>query len=262
MRLRPILERFAGRARGFALLEMGVVLAVLAVMLTGLALPLAAQVQLHRQAELRRTLREARDALLGFAATHGRLPCPAVDGGNGLEAFAPGADASTGECAAFYGGYLPAATLGLAGLDSEGFLRDPWGSPNNRIRYAVYGGAVGGVANPLTRTDGLQAATLSGIGAAPRFLVICSSGREATGAGCGPATRQLTRRAAFVILSLGPNATATPAPASDEARNLDGDAVFVSHEASAEPGNAFDDMLLWEPIHLLTHRLIVAGRLP
>jgi hypothetical protein len=28
------------------------------------------------------------------------------------------------------------------------------------------------------------------------------------------------------------------------------------------PGNEFDDVLLWVPIHLVMHRLIVAGRLP
>ena len=250
-------------AAGFALLEICVMLAVLAVLLGGLALPLAAQVQMRRQEELRRQLEDARDALMGFAAAQGRLPCPAVDGGNGLEAFAACGDASTGACEDFYGGYLPAATLGLSGVDSEGFARDPWAGPRNRIRYAVFGAAsVNGVANPLTRTDGMRAATLAGLGNAAHYIFICSSGREASGSGCGPAALQLTRRAAFVIFSLGPTAGALPAAGSDEARNLDGDAVFVSRAASIASGNEFDDVLLWVPIHLVTHRLIVAGRLP
>jgi len=116
--------------------------------------------------------------------------------------------------------------------------------------------------NALTRTDGLQAATLAGVGNADHFLFVCSSGAEANASGCGPAARQLTRRAAFVVFSLGPNAPSVPAPGSDEARNLDGDAVFVSREPSLVPGNAFDDTLLWVPVHLLTHRLLLAGRLP
>ena len=256
-------RRIRDVARGYALLEAWIVLAILTVLLSGLALPLAAQVQLRRQEEVRRQLEEARDALMGFAATHGRLPCPAAEGSNGLESFAPGADASTGACADFYGAYLPAATLGLGAVDSDGYARDPWGSPRNRVRYAVFGGAsVNGVANALTRTDGMQAATLAGLGNASHYLFICSSGREASGSGCGPAARQLTRRAAFVVFSLGPDAPATPPAGSDEARNLDGDAVFVAHEATNTPGNAFDDVLLWVPIHLVTHRLIVAGRLP
>ncbi|HXS51881.1 MAG TPA: hypothetical protein VN782_05065 [Usitatibacter sp.] len=248
------------RARGFALLEVWIALVVLALLLGGLAMPLAAQVEMRRGEELARQLEEARDAVMGFAATQGRLPCPAVDGGDGTEAFAPGADASTGACADFYGGYLPAATLGVHGVDARGFARDPWATPANRLRYAVFGGAVNAIANPLTRTDGMRSATLAGLGAAPHFLFICSSGSEASASGCGPASRQLTRRAAFVIFSLGANAT--QAPGSDEARNLDGDAVFVSREASNVPGDAYDDVLLWVPIHLVTHRLLLAGRLP
>jgi type II secretory pathway pseudopilin PulG len=256
-------QRIRDVPRGYALLEAAIVLVLLTVLLSGLALPLAAQVQLRRQEELRRQLEDARDALMGFAATHGRLPCPSTDGSDGLETFAPGNDASTGACADFYGAYLPAATLGLPNVDGEGYARDPWGSPRNRMRYAVFGGvSINGVANALTKTDGMQAATLAGLGNASHYLFICSSGREASGAGCGPAARQLTRRAAFVVFSLGPNAPAVPAAGSDESRNLDGDAVFVAHEASNAPGDAFDDVLLWVPIHLVTHRLIVAGRLP
>jgi type II secretory pathway pseudopilin PulG len=252
------------RAGGFALLEAWIVLALLTVLLGGLALPLAAQVQIRRQEELRRQLEDARDALMGFAATHGRLPCPSIEGAGGVESFAAGDDASTGGCADFYGAYLPAATLGVMNVDSDGYARDPWGSPRNRIRYAVFGAgtAINGIANALTRSDGMQAATLAGLGNASHFLFICSSGREASGSGCGPAARQLTRRAAFVVFSLGPNAPAIPPAGSDEARNLDGDAVFVAHEASSVPGAEFDDVLLWMPIHLVTHRLIVAGRLP
>jgi type II secretory pathway pseudopilin PulG len=258
MRSRP-----SPSAAGFALLEVWVVLVVLAVLLGGLALPLAAQVQMRRQEELRRQMEEARDAVMGFAAAQGRLPCPAIEGSGGAEAFAPGADAASGECADFYAGVLPAASLGLAGVDADGFARDPWGSPRNRLRYAVFGGAsVNGVANALTRTDGMRAATLAGLGAASHFLFICSSGAQASASGCGPASRQLTRRAAFLIFSLGPTATATPLAGSDEARNLDGDAVFVARESSSAPGLEFDDVLLWVPIHLVTHRLIVAGRLP
>jgi len=254
--------RIPETARGFALLEAWIALMVLALLLGGLALPLAAQVQMRRREEAARQLEEARDAVMGFAAAQGRLPCPAVEGGAGTEGFAPGGDPSSGACADFYGGYLPAATLGLSGVDAQGFARDPWATPASRVRYAVFGGAVNGIDHALTRTDGMRAATLAGLGAAPHFLFMCSSGSEASAADCGPASRQLTRRAAFVIFSLGADAAQAPAPGSDEARNLDGDAVFVSREASDAADNAFDDVLLWVPIHLVTHRLIVAGRLP
>jgi len=152
----------------------------------------------------------------------------------------------------------------LAYLDADGFVRDPWGSEQNRIRYAVFGAgaSVNGVVNPLTRSDGMRAATLAGLGAAPHFLFICSTGIAASPSGCGPAVNQLTRRAAFVLLSLGADAPNAPDAGSDEARNLAGNPVFISHEAAATPGNAFDDLVAWMPVHLMAHRLVVAGRLP
>ena len=249
---------------GFTLIEVMVVLVILTVMLSGLALPLAAQLQMRRQEEARRQLDEAKEALLGFAVAHGRLPCPASPGSNGVESFAAGGDAINGNCSNFYDGYLPGATLGLAPLDPEGFVRDPFMTSRSRVRYAVFGGGadVNGVVNPLTRANGMQSATLAGLGAAPRFIVICSSGAHASASGCGPATSQLTFRAAFVLLSLGPNGATEPAPGTDEARNLAGNPVFVHHEPSAVAGSEFDDLVQWVPVHLVVNRLLVAGRLP
>lgn len=253
----------AVRAAGFTLVEMMVVLLIIASLATGLMIPLAAQVQARRAETTRQQLDEARDALLGFAAAHGRLPCPATPASRGMESFAPAGHAGNGACDTFHGGLLPAAALGLSGLDAEGFLRDAWGGPANRIRYAVFGGlAVNGVMNPLTRANGLQSATLAGLGAASHYLYICAEGAPASAAGCGPAANQLTRRAAFVLLSAGLNAGEAPRPGSDEARNLDGDAVFVSHEASLARGREFDDIVQWGAIHLVINRMILAGRLP
>ena len=249
-------------ARAFTLVEVMVAMLVLAVLAASLAIPIAAQVHARRLDEARRQLDEAKDALLGFAAAHGRLPCPATAASRGQERFAAGGGAADGACETFQGGWLPAAALGLAPLDAEGFARDPWGAPANRVRYAVWGGTINGVAHALTRSDGMRAASLAGLGAAPHYLFVCSSGARADASGCGPAALQLTRRAAFVLLSPGLNAALGAAPGSDEARNLDGDAVFVSREAATGPGGEFDDLLQWVTIHLLIHRMVSAGRLP
>ena len=247
---------------GFTLVELMVALLVLTVALSALAIPLAAQRHSRRLDDARRQLDEARDALLGFAAAHGRLPCPATATSRGQESFAPGSGAADGACETF-AGLLPAAALGLWPLDDQGLTRDPWGAASNRLRYAVWGGdSVNGVRNPLTRGDGMRAASLAALGAAPAYLFVCSSGAAASASGCGPASNQLTRRAAVVLLSAGANAVRTPPPGSDEARNLDGDAVFVSREASNTPGDEFDDLLQWVPIHLVVHRMLGAGRLP
>ena len=240
-----------------------VVIVILTLLLSGLALPLAAQLQVRRAEETRRTLDGARDALLGFAASHGRLPCPASETSAGEEAFAPGGDASNGNCETFYAGWLPAATLGLSPVDAGGYLRDAWDTPRNRVRYAVFGNAaVNGVANPLTRASGLRMATLPALGAASHYVFICSTGANATASGCGPAANQLTRRAAFVLLSLGANAGNSPAAGGDEARNLAGAPVFVHHEMSIAPGREYDDIVQWVPVSLVVSRLMAAGQLP
>jgi len=243
----------------FALLEVAIALAVVAIAAATLAIPIAAQLQLRRADEARRQLDEARDAVMGFVAAYARLPCPATTASRGHEAFALDGDPANGRCADFHSGYLPAATLGLAPLDAAGFLRDPWQSEANRVRYAVYSGTVNAVPHALTRASGMQQATLAGLGDAPHYLFVCSAGAAAGPAGCGPAANQLTRRAAFVLLSLGRNAPDTPPAGGDEGRNLDGDAAFVSHEGRE---GGFDDLVHWGSIHIVIHRLVSAGRLP
>ena len=252
------------RARAFTLIELAIALLVLAVLAGGLVVPLAAQIEQRREAQTRRQLDEAKEALLGFAAAHGRLPCPASATSNGEESFAAGGDATNGNCSNFYDGWLPGAALGLAPLDSEGFVRDAWASRANRIRYAVFGAgaAINAVPNALTRADGMQAATLPALAGASHYLFICASGATASASGCGPASNQLTRRAAFVLLSLGSDAQASAPAGRDEARNVAGDPVFVHHEASAAPGAEFDDIVVWVPVHLVVNRLLTAGRLP
>ena len=242
---------------GFTLIELLITLVVVTLLAAALAVPLAAQLNSRRSDEARRMLDEARDAVLGFAAAQGRLPCPATAASFGQEAFAPGAAAIDGACADFHGGLLPAAALGLAGLDAQGFRRDPWETERNRLRYAVYGGDVNGVTHALTRAHGMQMATLQGLGDA-HYLIVCSTGAAANGAGCGPAANQLTRKAAFVLLSTGPNGGLEPTPGGDEARNLDGDTVFVART----PGPDFDDFVDWGGILMVVNRLVVAGQLP
>lgn len=245
--------------RAFTLLELVVVLAVVAVLAAALAAPAAAHLQMRRAAQAQWQLEEWRDTILGFAAAHGRLPCPATADSRGFEAFARGADAANGTCADFHAGFLPAATLGLSPLDPEGFMRDPWQTAANRVRYAVYSGTVNGVPHTLTRTNGMQQASLAALGESPAYLYVCAGAGGASDAGCGPAANQLTRRAAFVLLSLGPNAPVAPPPGSDEARNLDGNGAFVAHESRAD---GFDDIVHWASIHLVVHRMVAAGRLP
>ena len=252
--------------RGFSLLEVMIALMVLAIALTGIATPVASQVSLRRQADTQRLLDEAREALLGFATIHARLPCPASTSSRGMEAFAPGGSAADGRCERFHDGLLPAASLGLSPVDEDGYLRDAWPhGAASRIRYAVHGNgeSLGGVTNALTRTDGMRNATLLALGSAPHYLFICHSAIGATAVDCGPAANQLTRRAAFLVLSLGANSHRAPLPGTDEARNQDSTPVFVSRPSGGVGSlDSFDDMLTWTSPAMLASRMVTAGRLP
>ena len=109
--------------RGFTLVEMALVLLILGLLLGGLVSPLTASreaVALHERDAL---LREAEEALVGFALVHRRLPCP-DGGGDGLEDY----PCATGAAE------IPWRDLGLRRGGA-----DPWGGV---LRYGVSGGFV------------------------------------------------------------------------------------------------------------------------
>ena len=215
------------RPRGFTLTEMAVVLAILALLIGGMILPLSAQQDLRHNAETRKLLSDVADALHGFAASHSAsdgkpyLPCPDTDG-DGVE---NPPDRSTGNACTLPEGSLPWATLGLG-------RQDAWG---NTLRYRV-SAAFSNSATGFTLLT-------------PGDLRVCASSTCAVVLGSGlPA----------VVVSPGKNGAGTPAGA-DELENVDGDADFVQRDAGAA---GFDDLLVWLPPSLLTQRMVAAGRLP
>ena len=66
-----------------------------------------------------------------------------------------------------------------------------------------------------------------------------------------------------IILSTGKNG-ATGGTGLNEARNLDGNALFVSRppDPPGASGGEFDDLVVWIPVGLLYNRMIAAGVLP
>lgn len=197
-------------------------------------------------------LNMAKDALLGFAATNGRLPCPATAGSNGQEAYVGVVGASA--CSVPYVGFLPAATLGLPGMDATGYLRDPWAG---RVRYAV--STANG--NAATTTNGIQTVTTAVF--APD-LRVCTTATGATPTACAAAPPALTTTAVVVLLSSGPNGE--PGVGADELANAvaSNNQVFVSHprtDATAANGE-FDDLVTWLTTTALFARMTQAGKLP
>lgn len=253
------------RAHGFTLIEMAVAVLVLVLLLGSIVVPLTTQVEQRKVSDTRRLLEEARDALTGFAAANGRLPCPASAASNGAESFAAGGSASNGNCSNFFDGFLPAVALGFTPTDSQGYAVDGWGIIQNRIRYAVSNQTVNSVTNPLTRTGGMSSAGMTNLAAA-QFLYVCNSGIGVTaGSNCGTAVT-LASNALAVIYSVGPNA-ATGGTSAHEAENPNpnggsADRIFVSRDWSGVAGSEFDDIVTWIGTSPLFNRLIAAGQLP
>lgn len=253
--LNPAVSPASTSSRGFTLTEMAVVLVIVALLVGGMLIPMSAQQDVRYMSDTQTTLKNIHEALLGFAVANGRLPCPATIASDGAEKFVdPDSNVgkATGECEVHFDGYVPAVTLGIQPTDSSGFAIDAWG---NRIRYAVTDKTVGTTARALTRTDGMRAATMSGIAGAVPLLSVCVSATGVTGTSCGTAVK-MTDAAPVLIFSTGKNG---PNADADEQANLTTvDAVFVGKDAAGK----FDDQLIWMSSSILFNRMIAAGRLP
>lgn len=273
---------------GFSLVEMAVVLAIIGLLLAGMLLPLGAQIDQQNANETQRRLDMARDALLGFAITNRRLPCPASATSLGVEvigtAFTPGG----GVCSLPWTGHIPAVTLGLLPVNSSQLFVDAWGNP---IRYAVTDFStaftVSGTAGtrPFTSTDGMRAVySATSLTTLVPDLRVCSlyyedpnthvlTYKPIVGAGatatCGTTTvsedNALITNAVAIVFSTGKN-TPTGGVSAAEGANLNADRAFASHRPTPAgtplTGGEFDDIVQWLSPYLLYNRMIVGGALP
>ncbi|TXG78227.1 MAG: type II secretion system protein [Rhodocyclaceae bacterium] len=267
------MPRPSARQRGFTLAEMAVMLFIDVLLVGGLLVPLAAQVEARKVAETRRTLADIGEALLGFAASQGRLPCPAAGGATGVESPAGG-----GTCANPYDGFVPGVTLGITPTDDAGYVIDAWGQ---RIRYAVSRDPTSGTMSSnaastprwsFTSANGMRntvanASCTTGIACLHPDLHVCSSGTASAQQTC--AGTLLADSAVALWYSLGNNGT-IGGTGSDESQNPNpnfayaNDRVFLSHEptAAGATGGEFDDIVSWLSPNVLYSRMIAAGRLP
>lgn len=246
--------------RGFTLVELAIVLVIVTLLSTGLMVSLLAQQEGVAAAETQRRLADARDALLGFVAAHGRLPCPAAPASTGVEAPAGG-----DKCDNPWDGFLPAVTLGLAPTNENGYALDGWGNP---IRYAVttYSHASLCPNACFTKADGVRTAWNGSAGTlvlAPD-LNICNTAAGASGTGASAscaAGSGLATDAVAVVFSRGKNGGVTPSSA-DEQANGNADRLFVSRTPTLAGTNEFDDLVVWLSPNILYNRLVAVGRLP
>ena len=266
--------------RGFTLVELAIVMFIVALLLGGMLLPLSAQQDVRSQGETQKQLAEAREALLGFAIAKGRLPCPASATSNGQESFCDSASGACvvtppfqyqphGRCSNPHDGFLPAATLGIAPVDTQGFAVDAWsGNPINRIRYAVTTASTS-TGNPITDntnafTKGMKTVIMTEL--APD-LKVCNTGTGMVSPGTASAdcaaNASLASDAVAVVYSLGKNA-GTGGTGADENHNPNPQSTIATDRAfvSAQPGQNFDDQMIWLSKNILFNRMVSAGQLP
>lgn len=279
---------------GFSLVELAVVMAIVAFLMGGLMYTLSAQVEQRNFEETRRRLEQARELILAFAITNGRLPCPARSVATAAPLTVAGDEVVTTATgcigdglADYYGGtsggitlgLLPARSIGYQQVDSSGFAVDAWG---NRIRYAVSGVTPTNCSGSSTLPHFVNATKLkeNGISCQPNDLLICKSANVAPAPSaptpstpsCGGPTagaNQIMTKSLVVaiIFSTGKNG-ATGGTGIDEAANLNGagstDPVFVYHTPapSSAAAGEFDDQFIWITVGELYGKMIAAGVLP
>jgi type II secretory pathway pseudopilin PulG len=231
------------RARGFTLIEAAVAVFIIALLLGSILVPLTTQVEQRQVGDTQKTLDEIRDALVGFAAAKGYLPCPDT-GADGLE----NANAGTGRCAVFVGGIaagrLPHVDLGLGSSDV-------WG---NRFTYLV--------SEPFAQRSPATPFSLSTVGTNIR---ICTAQACATTLSTTAIAAVVSHgRNGFGATNLSTGAQNPASPSLDEQDNYGADADLVSRPrlTGGAPASEFDDIVMWLSRHTLFNRMVAAGRLP
>lgn len=214
-------------APGFTLIELAIVLFVISLLLGGVLTPLGQQIAEHQNRETRRTMENARIALVGYALSHpgnsgmGHLPCP------DMRTAGPVGEANDGQedrkvdggCAT-QAGNLPWVTLGLA----EG---DAWG---NRLGYAVaanWSWSGTPADTPIEDTPIQICADMRCEHPMSAAAILISHGRNGFGA-----------------LNMGGGINLAPSHA-EELENINSDSRFIMHppRAADRPGGDFDDII-------------------
>lgn len=252
------------RSRGFTLIEIAVVMFIIVLLLGSILVPLTTQVEQRQTSDTQKRLEEIKEALIGYAIANSRLPCPASAVSNGAESFVGAVGASN--CAT-YNGFVPAVTLGISPVDSQGFSIDPWG---NRIRYSVTNWLPNTLPScspstpPFTTTGGMS--NYWSCPLAPN-LNVCSTASGINSSSCDTG-KALATGMPVVIYSTGKNG-AYGGTGPDEAANpnlnsTDNDRAFVSHipTLSTAPNGEFDDIMTWLSPNILYNRMVTAGKLP
>ncbi len=241
------------REQGAALLTLLLIatVAMAAVLLSAFS---GSSVERAREQRTYALLAQASEALVGFAATHGRLPRPAPGAVLGAGSPAAGDESGVGgdrggragreralPCSteADCTGTLPWLDLGLPATDN-------WG---RQLRYSV---TPAFTVAPLARTAAIATKRVLARDANGTLFFVTGQESCSLAAQCAPA----------VIFSRGRGDTLD---SQDEAGNLAASVNFMQRPRSSEAnaaGGVFDDLLVTVPLHTLYERMAAAKTLP
>lgn len=217
------------KQQGFNLIELAIVTVIIGLLIGGLVTPLSTQQENAKRSSTDAQLQEIHNALLGFAARTGRLPCPATTTSAGLAA----PNSATTACTS-YTGFVPARTLDLNGaVNGNSLLVDEWLNP---IRYTLTAGSGGAFSNAIALTSTAD-------------LQVCADSACAN---------ELAGSAVAVVFSTGEDGATTTS--TDQLENTDADSRFVTRTISAASGSEFDDQMTWVSPNTLAYQLVRAGR--
>ncbi len=208
--------------RGFSLIELSISLLIITLILSSGVMALSGQKEMEQSRQIKKELENVKEALYGFALTHGRLPCPANE--MGVE-----------NCALRHG-FLPAETLGVPALDL-------WG---NRLRYFVHPA----FSAPLLENEECSFNLSTGGKDDDAVRKTLPDIFETTNG------VKLVTGAAAVIWSYGKSGKRFRH--ADENSNEADNLVFIHRP----PTDDFDDIVEWISPFVLKAKLLSAGKLP
>ena len=105
---------------GFTLVELAMVLFIVGLLLAGALIPLTTQMEVRSIADTRRTMDQINEALIGFAQTNGRLPCPASPTQITGTSASAGTEQYLSPSCTYEVGVIPWATLSVPETDAWG----------------------------------------------------------------------------------------------------------------------------------------------
>ena len=234
------------------------VLFIVSLVVGGLLVPLATQLEARQRNEALLQLEQIREALYGYAILEGKLPCYTTEDDPSAALYGE-EDATCNPASLTADGILPWKTLGLAAGN------DPWGAP--RTASDANGGTWNGYWR--YRVDGqfFSAFTLSTDTDPASTIDIDSlnSSASAVGAPVFDVLTSSSERPVALIYSTGSNLAADGQNSSYEptvAPTYEGGNVSNLDRDGDGDEDEFDDLMIWLTRPPLFSKMVTAGRLP